>query len=323
MQLVELLWLVPLSFAISAISLNWMIPRLKAAGMSGKDVNKPSTPEVAEMGGLSILFAILVSALFVIALDSFQLVEIGSIMPIVVVLLSISFVGFVGIIDDLISMPQAVKALLPIIGSFPLVALKIAGSTFVSIPLLGTVDFGIFYFLAIIPLSITVSANLTNMLAGFNGLEYGMAIPMYAAALLLGLHTGSAVIVVFSTSMLGASAGFLVFNFSGKVFPGDIGTLLIGALLASILIAGNLESYAAVFAIYILEFIIKAANGFPSKGWAGTYKDGKLHCEKAVSLPQLVMKKTGGISERSLVLLFIGAQAIVCIAVAAIIYAPR
>jgi len=161
-----------------------------------------------------------------------------------------------------------------------------------------------------------VASNLTNMLAGFNGLEFGMALPTFAFLLLIGTMLNNSIISVFSAAMVGAIAGFLAFNWRGKVFPGDVGTLLIGALLAAVLIAGNLESYAAVFALYIVEFAIKAWNGFPSHGWAGTYRDGKLHSEKVVSLPQLVMKMTGGISERNLVLLFMAVQTAICAIVA-------
>ncbi len=312
-----MIWIALLSFALTLLILVWMLPRLKAAGMTGKDVNKPGKPDVPEMGGLAVLLALIITISFVLALDSFSIIRIGDNVPIMAVTLSLVFVGLIGIIDDFLDMPQLVKALAPIIGALPLVALKVAGATYVMVPYFGSLDFGIFYFLAVIPLSMTVSANLTNMLAGFNGLEFGMALPTYFFAMLLGVALGKTIIVVFAAAMLGASVAFLLFNFRGKAFPGDVGNLMIGALLAAILIAGNLESFGAVFAIYVLEFIIKALNGFPSHGWAGEYKDGKLHASKAISLPQLVMKMTGGISERNLVLLFSFAQFLLCLAVSA------
>lgn len=312
----SMIWIAILGFVLTIVILKWMIPRLKQAGMTGKDVNKPDRPEVAEMGGLAVLLSIIMTVSFAMALDTFNIVEIGNILPIAVVMLSILVVGVIGIIDDLLDMPQIVKALIPIIGAVPLVALKIAGATYVTLPIIGNVEFGVFYFLAIIPLSITVASNLTNMLAGFNGLEFGMALPTFGFLFLIGTMLGNNIIAVFSAAMLGATVGFLFYNWRGKVFPGDVGTLLIGALLAAVLIAGNLESYAAVFALYILEFIIKAWNRFPSNGWAGTYKDGKLHADKAVSLPQLVMKHTGGISEKNLVLIFVAVQTAICAIVA-------
>ena len=75
---------------------------------------------------------------------------------------------------------------------------------------------------------------------------------------------------------------------------------------------GNLESAGAILVIpYLLDFVIKAYNRFPSTEWWGECgKDGKLRPlgGKVRGLCQLVMKLTGGISERKLVLLFIAAE---------------
>jgi UDP-N-acetylglucosamine--dolichyl-phosphate N-acetylglucosaminephosphotransferase len=64
---------------------------------------------------------------------------------------------------------------------------------------------------------------------------------------------------------------------------------------------------------YILEFIIKAKSGFPSGGrrW-GILKNGKLYCPEGgfAGMGQLVMKLTGGISERGLTLILIGLEAV-------------
>jgi UDP-N-acetylglucosamine--dolichyl-phosphate N-acetylglucosaminephosphotransferase len=107
---------------------------------------------------------------------------------------------------------------------------------------------------------------------------------------------------------------FLRYNwYPAKVFIGDVGALTIGTMLAAAAITGNFETAGIiVMAPYILEFFIKAKNKFPSRGWWGVYRDGKLYCpEKGFKgMGQLIMKLTGGISERGLTLMLIGLEAV-------------
>ena len=68
----------------------------------------------------------------------------------------------------------------------PLVAVEMAGGhSVISIPFVGMVPFGILYPLLLIPLAIAICSNLTNMMAGFNGLEAGLGIIMFATLSLL------------------------------------------------------------------------------------------------------------------------------------------
>jgi len=228
-------------------------------------------------------------------------------------MLTMTIIALIGIFDDLFDMRKDVKTLLPMIAALPLVALAAVGSTTISLPFLGTLDFGIFYIIILIPLGVTVSANLTNMLAGFNGMEAGMGAVMFACVALLAIANGSVEMGIISVAMLGALLAFLRFNwYPAKVFIGDIGTLLIGGALAVSVILGNLESAGAILVVpYLADFVIKAFNRFPSTEWWGECDgDGKLHPlgGKVRGLCQLVMKLSGGVTETRLVLLFIAAE---------------
>jgi UDP-N-acetylglucosamine--dolichyl-phosphate N-acetylglucosaminephosphotransferase len=197
------------------------------------------------------------------------------------------------------------------VAALPLVALAAAGSTAVSLPSIGSFDFGIFYIIVLIPLGVTVAANLTNMLAGFNGMETGMGCVIFACVALLAVANGSTEMGLISVAMLGALLAFLRFNwYPAKVFIGDIGTLLIGGALAVAVIVGNLESAGAILVIpYLADFAIKALNKFPrADGECG--KDGKLSPAggKVKGLVHLVMRIAGGITEKNLVLFFIAAE---------------
>lgn len=306
------------SFLTTYVLSHFLVPRLKRFGMVGKDVNKPDSPEVAEMGGISIVAGFTAGLLLAIFFDSFFGFNFN-LVYVLAAIITIHSVSFMGIVDDLLDIPQWLKALLPLLAAIPLVALKAAGSTSMSIPIIGTVDFGIFYILILVPIGVAVASNLTNMLAGFNGMETGMGIVIFLTTAILAFAKGSMEMGLISLSMLAALLAFLRFNiFPSKVFPGDVGNLTIGAALATAVIVGNLESAGAILMIpYVIDFFIKAYNKFPSRQWWGDYREGKLHPVegKARGFAQLVMKLFNGISEQNLVLFFVGLEAVFAIAV--------
>ncbi len=306
-----------LIFLISAIvSLaltGLLIPRLRKVGMTGNDVNKPGRPEVAEMGGLGMVAGVTAGMLLSIFIQTFFGLAFD-LTFILAAIITILLVGMIGFVDDLIDIPQKWKALLPLFAAIPLVVVKAAGSTAMTIPFIGTLNLGLIYIIVLIPLGIAVASNLTNMLAGFNGMEAGMGAVMFLTLSILALRSGDNDMLIISLSMLGALLGFLWFNvYPAKVFPGDVGNLVIGGALAAAVIIGNLETAGAILVIpYVIDFFIKAANRFPSSKWWGEYRDGKLYPVegKVRGFCQLVMRTFNGISERRLALFFIGLEAV-------------
>jgi len=292
-----------------------LIPKLRAAGIVGKDVHKPGQPEIPEMGGLALLFGFTAGVLLAVALDAFVPPALRvDFVELLAVSATVLLTALVGMLDDLLGMRQAVKAFLPVIAALPLVAIR-AGHTTMIIPFIGRVDFGIFYPLILVPLGITGAANAVNMLAGFNGLELGMGLVAMGALAAIAGKVGATTALVILLAGIGAALGILRFNwYPAKVFVGDVGTLSIGAILAASCILGNFETAGVVVIVpYALDFLVKAFHGFPSRGWAGELgKDGKLHCPPRgpVGLAQTVLKATGGLSERALVLVFMGIEAV-------------
>jgi len=306
------------SFTVTFGFLKVLIPRLKAAGIIGKDVNKPDKPEVAEMGGIAIIAGFTASIMLVIMLNTFFGFEINLIY-LLAGLIVVHSIAFIGIVDDLINIPQYVKAVLPIFAAVPLIALRAAGSTTMAVPFIGELDFGLFYLLVLVPIGIAVASNLTNMLAGYNGLEAGMGIIIFSVASIIAYHSNATVSSFLFLSFLGALIAFFLFNrYPAKVFPGDVGALSIGATLATGVIIGNMESAGALLLLpYVVDFFIKLANKLPSKEWWGEYKGGKLYPVggKVRGFCQLVMKLANGISEQNLVLVFFAIEALVGIIV--------
>ena len=312
--MLELLLVFAVAFAFTFITIPWIMPKLKRRGLTGKDRNKPSLPETPEMGGFGIIAGFSAGVLVAVALFTFPFFELNLNLGLITILAALSTIlimAIIGVIDDLFSINQLVKASIPLFAAMPLVAVK-AGETTMALPFIGSIDFGIWYALLLIPIGIAGASNVTNMLEGFNGLGAGMGIVACTSLAFIAWKTGSHEALIILIAMIGALLAFFYYNFKGKIFMGDIGTLSIGAVIACSVIIGNFETAGVIVIIpYALDFIIKAKNRFPSSDWWGTYKDGKLTCPgKPVGLCQLIMKFTGGISEKNLVLSLIGIELI-------------
>jgi len=301
-----------ISFLASFVLFPAMIIRLTKAGIVGKNMNSEKQEEVAEMGGLVIIAGFGAGILTVIAVKTFfNIFPSIDLISVLVALASILIVVLIGIFDDLVSMPQQIKAFMPIFAALPLIVIK-EGSAFMKFPFFGNINFGLLYTLVIIPFEVTIAANAVNMLAGFNGLEVGMGIIAVGSLAIIAYLLGKMTVLVILLAALGALFATLYYNwYPAKILVGDVGTLSIGAIIAAAVIMGNFEIAGVILLIpYIIDFLIKAKNHFPYS--FGIYREGKLYCPEdgPVGLGQLIMKVCGGISERNLVLLMMGIEAV-------------
>ena len=300
-----LLTVLTTSFCLSYFVLPAVISKMTKAGMVGHDVNKLDKREVAEMGGIAIVVGVMGALLLAIALHTFFGYSLDKDI-IMAAMLTMLIIALIGMFDDLIDMRKDVKTILPMVAALPLIAISAAGSTMISLPFVGNVYFGILYIVILIPLGVAVASNLTNMLAGFNGVEAGMGVVMFSAVALIAVTRNEIESALIAVAMVGALLAFLRFNwYPAKVFMGDVGTLLIGGTLAVTVILGNFEAVGFILVIpYLFDFVIKAVNRFPSKDWWGELTiDGKMHPlnGKVRGFCQLMMKMTGGITEQKLV----------------------
>jgi UDP-N-acetylglucosamine--dolichyl-phosphate N-acetylglucosaminephosphotransferase len=107
-----------------------------------------------------------------------------------------------------------------------------------------------------------VASNLTNMLAGFNGLEASMgivsAVTISVAALILDKYF----VMLIMLPLIGSLAAFMIFNwYPASIFPGDTGALIIGCVIAVAVIIGNMELVGVyVMIIYIINFLMYVFN---------------------------------------------------------------
>jgi UDP-N-acetylglucosamine--dolichyl-phosphate N-acetylglucosaminephosphotransferase len=171
--LISVLIAILAAFVVVVLFMPGAIKMLREAGMIGIDVHKPEKPEIPKGGGFIVLFAIVFGLLVVMGITTFQdQAEIRE--GLLAALVSILMAGLIGLLDDTFDFKNRTKIVLPIVASIPMIAVSVGNPT-MTIPFIGTVNFGPFYALLIVPLMMTFIVDSTNMYGGMNGLEAGLS----------------------------------------------------------------------------------------------------------------------------------------------------
>jgi UDP-GlcNAc:undecaprenyl-phosphate GlcNAc-1-phosphate transferase len=139
------------------------------------------------------------------------------------VLLATTVVALIGLWDDWRPLPAWAKIGGQILGFLILVYFGIR----VQLPLPEPVNYAI-TFLWLIGIS-----NAVNFLDNMDGLSAGISGVAAAFILLLALMNGQFLVGALAAALLGASLGFLRYNFNpARIFMGDVGSLFLGFFLA-------------------------------------------------------------------------------------------
>lgn len=228
-----------IAFGISVVLSPIIIPFLKKLKFGQfvreegpeSHLKKSGTPT---MGGLIILFSIIITALFYIK-------EYPQIIPVLFATLGFGLVGF---LDDYIKVvmkrSMGLKPLQKMIGQFVVTAVfayyiydHTDLGTEMIIPFTGDrVDLGWLYF----PLMFCVmlgTANGANFTDGLDGLASSVTVLIATFFTVAAIGLGSGVAPICCATV-GALLGFLVYNvYPARVFMGDTGSLALGGFVAS------------------------------------------------------------------------------------------
>lgn len=314
-----LLFIFIISFLTTLLTVPLIISYSKKHKIGGNDVHKKGKPFIPGLGGIAIVLSLSVSFLisyFIflsntlsLFFDSFQSYRIADFM--FSALIIVIGTAIIGLIDDFISIPHKIKLFLPVLVSIPLILQLFNWTHILSIPFIGPLYFIPLdlYLFVLVPIGMMAVTNVTNTFAGFNGLEAGLAAVISFFLILIGFTHNIPLVLLLSVPLFASCIAFLFFNwYPAKVFIDDVGTLTIGATIATAVIIGGLEVVGFILLLpYIIDFIFfKVPNKLPSLHWWGTLKNGKLyHKGKAVHFGQFVLSKFNGLKEYELVSIFI------------------
>ncbi len=284
---------------------------MKKKGHVGFDIHKKARPEVAESGGVSIIIGLSAASIFLIIFFPILMNEI------IIFMLTIILAGTIGFIDDRIKLRSRYKIFLIVFTGGIMFISNYFGFIHISsptIPVLGKLRLTLLYPFTI-PLIVAVFANTVNMLEGYNGEGSGTCLIAVCSLFICGILWNSAEAIIFSIVAIAVLIPFFIFNkYPAKIFPGDVGTLSMGSMIACIALFGSLE--AAVFCALLIHifnsfYILSSVRGFFESSEIREEKEDIILLEDdrikassqkdaALTLPRLLLAK-GPLTEPELV----------------------
>jgi UDP-N-acetylglucosamine--dolichyl-phosphate N-acetylglucosaminephosphotransferase len=158
---------------------------------------------------------------------------------VIAILLTAVISFFIGFVDDKKVLPGWFKPVTLIIAAIPLIVLGAHESHLnlefgkVAIPLL---------YIPLILVIIPIAGNTINSIDVLNGVASGFVIiAMIPLLVSIAIFGSNEVFVAALPLLFGTIALYKYHKFPSKIFPGDSGTLLMGAMYGAIAIAGNSE----------------------------------------------------------------------------------
>lgn len=302
---VEDLVLFAVAFAVPCIVIFALMPAymrmLTSRGRLANDVHKAGGVRVTTPAGPLLILAIVAgeAGIYLVAESSLPLAAIA------VTLVA----GGVGFYDDIRGLGGIVKPLLLCFAAAPLILLEMVHQSLYNaqlyFPLFGGTGTHYIIFAILIVAAMPVASNAFNMLDAFNGELSGFTV-LATAALMIAIVMRAVSSASFDYIRLAATlplaAAALCFYFynryPSRIFDGDSGSLMFGALFATLAITGGVEIAALVAAIPAVlnsYYILSSLRGFVEhKKMAArpTYlgEDGRLHASASAGAPTTLVK---------------------------------
>lgn len=285
-----------ISLVACLVALPYYIKKAKQVGVTGQDIHKPGSPVIAECGGVILILAYLLGLFFFLPFNNNNMINLEIIGTAATVMLT----AFIGFIDDIYETRWRIKVLTPLLGGVPLAVMSL-GRTTILTPF-GILDFGtlglvglVLFYGVILPFAVTASANGINMFAGLNGQEAGSVLIMSLALLFLTFRLEKTIGYIILMPFIGALIAFLYFNrYPSRVFPGDVGTFGMGAVIACVAILSDLERAAIIMFIpYFVNaalFFIGKLKRVPPPRNAEMNPDGTLPAPSIWSLRSIILR---------------------------------
>ena len=220
-----------MSFFITLFGTAKIINWLTAKGEVVQDYHKPDRPSIPRPAGPALVVGIVAAeiVLYLLTWDT----------KVIAILLTAVISFFVGFVDDKKVLPGWFKPVTLIIAAIPLVVLGAHESHLnlefgrVAIPLL---------YIPLILVIIPVAGNTINSIDVLNGVASGFVIiAMIPLLVSIAIFGSNEVFIAALPLLFGTIALYKYHKFPSKIFPGDSGTLLMGAMYGAIAIAGNSE----------------------------------------------------------------------------------
>ena len=221
------------------MGLTWLVLRKPGAlGMDKPDEHRKKHGRViSRLGGLPVFITLLAGMAFM----TWNLPE--SDRPWWPLILCNALVFGIGFLDDLKPLGARIKLIGQIGAACIFYSIVGAIEVFAHPVTHATIPLGIWSPIITILWLISIP-NIVNLIDGMDGLATGFGLFLCLTLAFVGHFSSMPDVVMLSTVMAGALAGFLVFNFPpAKIFLGDGGAYLIGFFVASVSMTTSQKGY--------------------------------------------------------------------------------
>ncbi len=226
------------SFILSAILSYTLIPFVKnlakKANLFGFDVHKNWRPLVPKIGGLSVFIGVTASVLLTSFL--FNIVD----NKVLAFVLSTKLAASIGLWEDFRELNPILKPVLLALAGLPIILMG-AYHPYPNLPFVGKVMLTIFYPI-LVPIAFTIVTNAVNGMDVLNGSMTFTSIVATSTIFIITFVKGNVLPAYLCITLLGSLTVFAYYNkYPAKLFPGNVGSLYVGASLISIAIIGSVE----------------------------------------------------------------------------------
>ncbi len=212
---------------------------------------------IPTMGGLIILFGVIISVLFLLNLNQ-------NILLLLIITLGMGLIGF---LDDFLKIrlqrSMGLSAKEKLSGQL-LLGILLATVTLVKynsyqilIPFQGVININPVLFFLMIVFTVVGTANAVNLTDGLDGLAGGVTAITAGSFALLTALLGFIELSDFSLILAGSCLGFVWYNsHPAQVFMGDVGSLALGGALATISVISGTEVFLFLIGgVFVIETI--------------------------------------------------------------------
>lgn len=231
---------------LAALAVTFILtPAVKNFAVQIGAVDKPDARKVhhglvPRLGGLAIYAGFMVSVILTV----------GFTYEMTGIMIGATCLVFVGIADDIVSLPAKVKLLGQILSAAVLVIFFDVNIDWIDLPYVGIIEFPLFISIPLTIFWIIGFINTVNLIDGLDGLAAGIATIASIAIALLAFQMGQWVSAAAMVAMTGACLGFLQYNFNpAKIFMGDTGSMFLGYVIAAVSVMGSMKTAAAAVLI--------------------------------------------------------------------------
>lgn len=225
-----------ISFFVILLLMPAAIKWLAARGRAVPDAHKRDKPMIPRPAGPVIMAGIAAAeiALYLLTMNT----------AVLAVLLSTAIAFAVGYIDDTRVMPGWFKPVALLAAALPIIVLELyvggVHGDFLNL-VFGRAFIPLLY-IPLILVIIPITGNTVNSIDVLNGVASGFiiiaTIPLLASIAIFGSHE----VFLAALPLLFAAVAFYKYHkFPSRIFPGDSGTLLLGAMYGTLAIAGSSE----------------------------------------------------------------------------------